>query len=87
MKEALTLYFHPTNRNFGVKPTLIEIVDIIRNADSRIDYFDAGSAKTSGIVWDKCDIQYFNPISFARFVDPGDTSQNIRIAPDYIVKN
>ena len=52
-----------------------------------IDYFDAGSAKTSGIVWDKCDIQYFNPISFARFVDPGDTSQNIRIAPDYIVKN
>lgn len=87
VKEALTLYFHPTNRNFGVKPTLIEIVDIIRNADSRIDYFDAGSAKTSGIVWDKCDIQYFNPISFARFVDPGDTSQNIRIAPDYIVKN
>ena len=87
VKEALTLYFHPTNRNFGIKPTLIEVVDVIRNADSRIDYFDAGSSKTSGIVWDKCDIQYFNPISFARFVDPGDASQNIRIAPDYIVKN
>lgn len=86
VKEALSLYFHPDNRQFGVKPTIMEVVDVVRNADSKIDYFDVGSAKTPGIVWDKCDIEYFNPISFARYSDPGDSSQNIRIAPNYIVK-
>lgn len=87
VKEALAMYFHPDNRNFGVKPTLMEVVDVIRNADSRIDYFDAGSTKTDGIVWDKCDIEYFNYISFARYNDPGESSQNIRIAPNYVVSS
>lgn len=87
VKEALALYFHPDNRSFGVKPTLMEVINVIRSADNRIDYFDAGSARTDGIVWDNCDIEYFNPISFARYVDPGDSSLNIRIAPNYIVNS
>ena len=86
VKEALAAYFHPDNRQFGVKPTLMEIVNVIRDADPRIDYFDAGSAKTGGIVWDNCDPDYFNIISFARYVDPGDSALNIRIAPGYLVK-
>lgn len=85
VKESLSLYFHPDNRQFGVKPTLMEIVDVINESDDRIDYFDAGSVKTGGIVWDKCDIEYFNYISFARFVDPGESSLNIRIAPEYLL--
>lgn len=85
VKESLALYFHPDNRQFGVKPTLMEIVDVINESDDRIDYFDAGSVKTGGIVWDKCDIEYFNYISFARFVDPGESSLNIRIAPEYLL--
>ena len=65
----------------------MEVVDVVRNADSKIDYFDVGSAKTPGIVWDKCDIEYFNYISFARYNDPGESSQNIRIAPNYVVSS
>lgn len=83
-KEALQLYFAPANRSIGVKPTLMEIVDVIENSDSRIRHFDPGSSKTSGIVWNDCDIEYFNPISFARYVDLGDSALNIRINPSYI---
>jgi len=87
VKEALALYFAPANRQIGQKPTVMEVVNVVRNADSRIDYFDAGSLKNDVIVWFDCDISYYNPISFARFSDPGVTSTNIRIAPEYIVKN
>ena len=87
VKESLALYFHPDNRNFGRKPTVMEIVNVIRSCDDRIDYFDMGSVNTDGIIWDNCDIGYFNPISFARYVDPGDSAQNIRIAPNYIVNS
>ena len=85
VNEALALHFHPDNRSFGVKPTLMEVVDVIRNSDDRIDYFDAGSAKTEGIVWTNCDIDYFNAISFARYVNPASASKKIRIAPEFIL--
>lgn len=85
VKEALALYFHPDNREFGQKPTLMEVVDIIENADARIRHFDPGSSQSvDGIVWNNCDIGYFNPISFARYIDKPDSLTNIQVNPDYI---
>lgn len=86
VKEALRLHFSPANRNIGEKPSLMEVVNVIRNADSRIDYFDAGNVRNPIINWTDCDIEYFNPISFARYADPSNSSANIRIAPEYILK-
>lgn len=88
VKEKLALYFSPANRQIGQKPTLMEIIDVIENADSRIRHFDPGSpgTKNYGIVWNDCDIEWFNPISFAQFSDPGDTAVNIRINPEYLIK-
>ena len=86
VKEALALHFAPANRSLGVLPTVAEIVEVISNADSRIAYFDAGSPVTPVVTWDGCDIEYFNLISFARMVDPGPTSNNIRIAPSSLLK-
>jgi hypothetical protein len=98
VKEALAMYFAPANRQFGQKPTVMEVVDVIQNADPHIRYFDAGSLKNPVINWgqkrtyngtsviQKFDIEYFNPISFARYQDPGDSDKNIRIAPDWVLK-
>lgn len=86
VKEDLALYFAPANRVMGAKPTLMEVVNVIQNADTRIAYFDAGSLKNPVINWYDCDIDYFNPISFARYMPSVSTSGSIRIAPDYIVK-
>lgn len=101
VKEALAIHFSPANRMFGQKPTTMEVVDIIENADSRIRYFDAGSLKHTVINWGeleligmqenliKYDIEYFNPISFARYQDLGSnlglTRSNIRISPDWLI--
>jgi len=85
VKEALALYFAPANRNIGEKPTVMEVVNVIRNADSRIDYFDAGSLKNPVINWYNCDIEWFNAISFARYMDPDIYEKNIRIAPEYLI--
>lgn len=89
VKEALALYFAPANRSFGVMPTLMEIVDVIENADPLVRHFDPGSPGTLnyGLVWDKCDIEYFNYISFARYLDPGDYANNIIVNPMYITNN
>ena len=102
VKEALALYFSPANRKFGQKPTVMEVVDVIENADSRIKYFDAGSLKNPVIVYKEFvrnqfgnlmhityDVEYFNPISFAQYKDPGAlaSNPNIRIAPNWIVPN
>lgn len=99
VKEALALYFSPANRQFGQKPTVMEVVEVIENAHDNIRYFDAGSIKNPVINWGErkllsnnqyamvqYDVDYFNPISFARYKDVGDTSDNIRIAPDWIIK-
>lgn len=85
IREALTLYFHPAVRRIGEKPTLIEVVNVIRNADERIDYFDAGSLKRNAIQWYMCDTDYFNPISFARLVDTPAGHSGIIISPDSII--
>lgn len=86
VKEALALYFSPANRKIGVKPTVMEVVNVVRNADTRIDYFDVGNPKYSPINYKDCDIECFNAISFARYLDPGDNANNIRVNPQYIVK-
>ena len=85
VKEDLAMYFSPANRNIGDKPTVMEVINVVRNADSRIDYFDAGSLKNPVINWKQCDPEYFNAISFARYTDLGSSAGNIRIAPDYLV--
>lgn len=86
VKEALAIYFSPANRQIGQKPTVMEVVSVVQSADSRISYFDAGSINNPVVTWSKCDPDYFNAISFARFSDPGLTSKNIRISPDCLIK-
>lgn len=86
VKQALALFYSPANRSYGQLPTITEIVDVVNKVDSRISYFDAGSINNNVITWTDCDIECFNIISFARYLDPGDTSNNIRVAPMCIVK-
>lgn len=98
VKEALALHFSPANRKYGQKPTLMEVVEVIENADSRIKYFDAGSLNNPVINYGEkrllgtqnrivsFDIEYFNPISFAQYKDVGAGEKNIRIAPDWVIK-
>lgn len=84
VKEDLAMYYAPANREIGQKPNISEILDIVENADSRIRHFDPGSVKTDCIVWNNCDIDYFNAISFAKYlVNEGST--DIRIDPSYII--
>lgn len=99
VKEALALYFAPANREFGQKPTIMEVVDVIENADSRIKYFDAGRLENPVINYGEYesvfgkrirreyDIEFFNPISFARYQDPGYNSTNIQIASDWLLQD
>ena len=76
----------------------MEVVEVIENAHDSIRYFDAGSLKNPVINWGErrtsrngqqtivqYDIEYFNPISFARYQDVGEDQDNIRIAPDWII--
>lgn len=86
-REALRLHFAPANRSFGVLPTLMEIIDVIENCDSRIRHFDPGSPGTQqyGVVWKDCDVEYFNAISLPVLEDPGSASKNLRIHPGYLI--
>lgn len=85
-KEALALFYAPSNRSFGQKPTLVEIMDVVKNADDNISYFDAGSINNNVITWQNCNPEYFNIISFARLVEPTGPSNNIRISPDCLLE-
>lgn len=84
VKEALAMYYAPANRSLGAKPNIAEILDIVESADDRIRHFDPGSLKTECIVWDDCDVDYFNAISFARYAT-SEGSVDIRVDPAYIV--
>lgn len=86
VKENLAMYFSPANRHIGQKPTVMEIVRLIQQTDSRIDYFDAGSLNNPIINWTMCDPEYFNYISFARFTGQSLTTNDIRIAPECLIK-
>lgn len=83
-KTALSLFYAPSNRDYNKLPTMMEIVETIQNADERISYFDAGSRGANAIEWIKCDIEYFNLISFARYIGNLDSSETLIIAPSCI---
>lgn len=85
-KEALALHFAPANSDFNKKPTVMEVVDVIQNCDERVRYFDAGSPSNPVIKWNNCDIDCFNYISFARYNEPDNAGQSIRIAPECVIK-
>lgn len=85
VKEDLALFFAPANRGMGMKPTVMEVVKVVQNADTRIDYFDAGSLKNPVINWKNCDADYFNIISFARYSPLSGSSTDIRIAPECLL--
>lgn len=86
VKESLAMYFAPASRSFGQKPTVMEIVNVIQTCDDRIAYFDAGSMSSNIINWYNCDCEYFNLLSFARYVQPAEASTNLRIAPECLIK-
>lgn len=86
VREALQLYFAPSNRSFGVKPTVMEIIKVIEGVDSRIKAFDPGSPTNNVVTWRNCDPEYFNCISYAKYVDLGAASNNLRIAPECLIK-
>jgi hypothetical protein len=86
VKEALALYYAPSNRDFNMKPTVMEIVNLIRTVDDRITYFDAGSPTNPVITWSNCDPEYFNPISIACYNEPSNASGSIRIAPECLIR-
>lgn len=89
VKEALALYFDPANREYGVAPNLMEIVDVIEAADTRIRHFDPGIGDTPCIYWRKCDPDYINLVSFCKYVastsDDSTTTQYLQINPSYII--
>ena len=84
-KEALALYFAPAHRSYGVYPTVMEVVSTIVNSDDNIAFFDGGSYTSDVINWLDCDIEYFNAISMARYVEPSSSSANIKIAPASLI--
>lgn len=86
VKEALSMFYAPANRDFGMKPTVMEIVNLIRTVDDRITYFDAGSPTNPVITWAGCDIEYFNPISIATLNFPANAAGALRIAPECLVR-
>ena len=88
VREALNLHFAPSNRSFGVKPTVMEIIKVVENGtgDGKIKEFDPGSPTNNVITWRNCDPEYFNIISFAKYVDLGPASNNLRIAPECLIK-
>ena len=85
VKETLSLFFAPGNREYGQLPTLMEIVNVINNADDRISYFDAGNTQVHAIEWINCDIDYFNLISFARYIPDVANTDTLIISPSCIV--
>lgn len=85
-KRALALHFAPVNRLYGQLPTVMEVVDVIQGCDERISYFDAGNTLVNVIEWISCDIQFFNLISFARYVPSTASSETLIISPDCIIK-
>lgn len=84
--KALRLRFNAANMNMGELPRMMDVVTCVQEADSRIQYFDAGLLNVPMISWGGVrdyknrirnsdvvyDPSYFNYISFARFID-GDT--------------
>jgi hypothetical protein len=91
VKDALALYFHPTNQKLGIKPKLQEIIKIVENAHPQIENFDPGNIGHSAITWDTgFDADRFNTFSFARYIKSSNTDLKflpLQIASECIVRN
>ena len=93
--SALRVRFNAKNMEIGQLPRMMDVVQCVQEADSRIQYFDAGLLNKPMIDW--CPVrnfqnripnsdvvanpEYFNHISFSRFID-GDT-ENVSLTNPY----
>lgn len=84
-KEALALFFAPANRKYGEVPTVMDVVNTITNCDERVSYFDAGNTMVRAIEWLECDPEFFNLISFARYIPDVTGSETIIVSPNCII--
>lgn len=84
-KEALSLFYAPVNREYGDLPTVREIVDVVENCDDLISYLDAGNLNYRMIEWLNCDIEFFNLVSFARYIPDVTNTETLIIAPSCIL--
>ena len=86
VKQTLSLYFAPIRRQFGQLPTVHEIVTTIQNCDDRIAYFDSGNTLVKLIEWIDCDVEYFNIVSFARYIPNVAGTETIIVSPSCIIE-
>lgn len=86
VKLTLTMFYAPVYREYGKLPTVSEIISTVTEADERISYFDAGNTLVNLITWLDCDIEYFNLISFARYVPTVAGTETIIVSPSCIVE-
>jgi len=84
-KTALSLFYAPANREYGKLPNIKEIIEVVSKASSLISYFDIGNRNADVIEWINCDIEFFNLISFARYVPSLANSETLIVAPSCIV--
>ena len=84
-KEALSLFYAPSYREYGDMPNINEIVSVVENADERISYLDAGNLGYRVIEWLNCDIGYFNLLSFARYIPDVTGTETLIISPSCIL--
>lgn len=85
-KEALAFFYAPANRGYNMLPTVMDIVNIVQQCDDRVSYFDAGNTLVKLIEWLNCDIEYFNLISFARYIPNVTGTETIIVSPNCIVE-
>lgn len=85
VKESLSLYYAPVNREYGQLPDIREIVEVIEHAHELVSYFDAGNLGYRTVEWLNCDSEYFNLISFARYIPSIPESETLIIAPSCIL--
>jgi len=76
VKQALSIRYAPGNHRMSEKPRLVDATQTVIDADENIRFFDPGAIAHPAIEYDEgMDIDWFNFISFARYIqepaDPG----------------
>lgn len=84
-KEALALFYAPANRYYGDLPNIKEVVEVIEGSHELVSYFDAGNINYRVIEWLNCDIEFFNLVSFARYIPDVTNTDTLIIAPSCIL--
>lgn len=85
VKQTLALHFAPIKREYGQLPTIQEIIETAQNAHELVSYLDAGNIGYRLIEWLNCDIDYFNLVSFARYIPDVSGTETIIVAPSCII--